>query len=151
MSYSGLLLLCAALPLLQACVSKEEASAQLATIRENNRQPFVAEIEAVSRHVRAEHLESCRQQIEGMQHLLGGPWRLTRPLQPSLKWTCMESGTVFGAQGSKQVAGYLAPAVAGNFKQAMGCLMTLENGQLSVVQRIPPTTVAVTNRCRAMP
>jgi hypothetical protein len=137
--------------LLGGCAMSPEAKEQWAKVHDNPQTPYLMAINAVAKYVRPEHLENCKNQIESAQHTFGGPWRLTGPLQPSVKWTCMETSSFIAVNDGKQVAGYLAQAVAGSFKQVMGCVITLQNGKLAVEHRVPPTRVHIANMCRALP
>jgi hypothetical protein len=128
--------------LLTGCASKEQRAAMETQFDKTHRQPVVAEMNEVAKHVTAEHLAACKARIEAAETLFGLKWRLTGPLLPHAGSTCAATpGFLFAEEGVKRVA-YLARAEPyGSFSVAKstltGCTMELRGGKVEVKYPAP--------------
>lgn len=90
--------------------------------------------------VRPEHLEECKRDIESRSHILGGPWRLTEPLRPSVNWYCAYMrASIGGGQKPDECSVYAAPAQAGTWRMDFGCLFRRQSGRVAVTLRTAPS------------
>jgi hypothetical protein len=123
---------------LSGCASKE----QIAAHSEWERQPVAAEMAEVVPHVTEAHLAECKRAIESAERPWGTKVRLTGPLKPDARSTCVLTidnlGSLFRDSSKKKYTAYLAPmAMSGGFsalaKHTMeGCTMILEDGKVTV-------------------
>jgi hypothetical protein len=121
---------------LGGCASKEQRAAMETQFDKSHRQPVVAEMNAVAKYVKAEHLAACKAHIEAQQTLFGLKFRLVEPLAPHAGSTCAAIPFIFAPEGVQRAA-YLARAepygsasVGGT--QLKGCTMELKDGKIDV-------------------
>ena len=126
-------------------------------MRARNRAPFEQAMAEVVRRVTPEHMTQCRTHAEATL-LMGGKVRLTGPLVPHMKSTCVynewKGWGLTATPGAHAV--YLASAEIDGVERLLsgrrvsGCVISLENGQIKVTNHAAPHVIHRTSPCHLL-